>query len=340
MKFDNGWCGKRDRQHAACAALYRYTVAILYLPYPAGRGNVIRRSATYARGITDLWTLWRMLEINAGNFMEAHNRLERLGQAIEFSTSPYPMMPSRRIALSEIDHKEVLEAADRLDHVMREMGLVVSLISLQHLKETLLRYEVLPETADLRSYNKQETAKLKNYLHEAAGRFRDELSTRTVLVVPYEKADLWASNIPEAISSSFPSAMFDLDEAMKCFCVARYTACAFHSMRATEVALKATQLALEVPLRENDRNWGSILRSIETAIDRKNAEKQQGWASKKVVFEEISVSMKAVKDAWRNPCMHVEKKYTEGEADHIMRFTLALIGKMAAHYDERGKFLT
>jgi hypothetical protein len=45
-----------------------------------------------------------------------------------------------------------------------------------------------------------------------------------------------------------------------------------------------------------------------------------------------------VKDAWRNPAMHAEQKYTPEEAERIFVAIRNLMSNLAGHLDETGSF--
>jgi hypothetical protein len=45
----------------------------------------------------------------------------------------------------------------------------------------------------------------------------------------------------------------------------------------------------------------------------------------------------AVKDAWRNPTMHIETKYTPEEASNIFATVRGFMKKVAGRMDENGE---
>ena len=54
------------------------------------------------------------------------------------------------------------------------------------------------------------------------------------------------------------------------------------------------------------------------------------------IFEGLHASLDAIKNAWRNPTIHVENKYNEEEADHIFGVVMGFMRKLASRCDENG----
>lgn len=46
--------------------------------------------------------------------------------------------------------------------------------------------------------------------------------------------------------------------------------------------------------------------------------------------------MTSVKDAWRNSTMHIERRYTDEEAEHILSAVRSFLKKIARRLDEDG----
>jgi hypothetical protein len=54
------------------------------------------------------------------------------------------------------------------------------------------------------------------------------------------------------------------------------------------------------------------------------------------LFEELHASLDAVKNPWRNATMHVERKYTDDEAEHVFAAVRGFMMKLASRCDENG----
>jgi hypothetical protein len=111
-------------------------------------------------------------------------------------------------------------------------------------------------------------------------------------------------------------------------------------MRLMECGLKATAACLGAPAPTSggDRNWGNVLASVKGAIDEKS--KTKTWANPTVdrdFFSEAYVSLDAVRVAWRNTTMHVEKTYTDDQAKHVLLAVKGFMTKLASRLDENGQ---
>jgi hypothetical protein len=136
------------------------------------------------------------------------------------------------------------------------------------------------------------------------------------------------------------SALYEIDEAAKCLAFGRDTAAVFHLMRVIEDGIKAISkcLAISDPIKEADRNWGVFLRKISDAIKARSSGTPTAWrqGEDKQFFENCLASLDAVKNAWRNPTMHVENKYSREEAIHIFGAVKGFMKKLASRMDEQG----
>ena len=55
------------------------------------------------------------------------------------------------------------------------------------------------------------------------------------------------------------------------------------------------------------------------------------------LFEDLRASLEAVRNPWRNATMHIEKKYTDDEAEHIFVAVKGFMKKLASRCDEMGE---
>ena len=110
-------------------------------------------------------------------------------------------------------------------------------------------------------------------------------------------------------------------------------------MRLMEVGISAVSACLGIPdpVKPAGRNWGAILKEIKAAIDAKWPNPAGRMTTDDAVtFDELYASLDAVKNPYRNATMHVEKKYTDQEAEHIMSAVRGFMMKLAARCDEGG----
>jgi hypothetical protein len=130
----------------------------------------------------------------------------------------------------------------------------------------------------------------------------------------------------DVVHSRFPSASDDIEEAGKCLAFSRGTACVMHLMRVMEVGLKALAKPLGIPYAPS---WESYLRQINTKMAVEYKKKPLGWRKREPFFRDISGDLVTVKHAWRNPSMHVVRKYSPEEADEILRAVRRFMQRLA-----------
>lgn len=113
------------------------------------------------------------------------------------------------------------------------------------------------------------------------------------------------------VRSALPDAAFDIDEAAKCLALGRHTAAVFHCMRILEACLSKIQTDLNLQIGNNP-NWGVSLRSLKDHITNKGSQ----WSHKNHYLNLLN-HFQCIKDALRNPTMHMERIYVFEEAQLI-----------------------
>jgi hypothetical protein len=174
-------------------------------------------------------------------------------------------------------------------------------------------------------------------------RIRDELSLMQFLHISSDMAKYYRPTSPlfgTSIEAKFLSVAFELDEAAKCLALGRPTASVFHLMRIVELGVRTTARCLQIPdpTKPYERNWGNILRTIrDEGIAVKWPTPGARMSGDCALFEELYASLDAVRNPWRNATMHVERKYTDDEAEHIFVAVKGFMVKLASRCDEDGK---
>jgi hypothetical protein len=159
----------------------------------------------------------------------------------------------------------------------------------------------------------------------------DELGLGTFLHIPEELAVYLQRDLfgPE-VTTKFPSGVFDIAESGACLAVGRGTSAVFHLMRVMELGLNAVARALDCS--PHLPSWDAKLKKIEDAL---TGVKQSSLAAERVrFFSEVLVRWRAVQTAWLNPTMHVEKKYTLGEARETFSTARSFMRHLATQLGE------
>ena len=118
-------------------------------------------------------------------------------------------------------------------------------------------------------------------------------------------------NVHEAISEG---AIYDIQEAAKCLAFDRWTAAAFHILRATEGVLRQYYKGIVRRKRITDLTMGGILRDF-----KKHSKKPD---------ERILTHLQNIKDNYRNPTNHPELRYDMESAEAVFELCLNSIGLM------------
>lgn len=109
------------------------------------------------------------------------------------------------------------------------------------------------------------------------------------------------------VTSRFTSALDDMEQAGKCFVLARYTACVFHLMRVVEIGvIKVAKLS---GCQDPKPSWGSILTWVEKLVLRTKRQDLDSAVQPHIdLLGQLLPEMQAIQRAWRNKVSHVEDK--------------------------------
>jgi hypothetical protein len=212
-------------------------------------------------------------------------------------------MTFRRLKISQEDAdfiKTYLPYAERLaaDLDLHLTDIAVKRISMQLEQGGYRKHDLADDLKDLRQ------------------RLQDELKSRQFVYVDpgyaefYKKSDLFG----QEVNDSFPEAMDDIQDAGTLLALGMSTSCVMHLMRVVEVGLKTLANELDVPYSVN---WGDYLRKIEKNISTKSSLKSPEWEEKEVFYRDLSGDLMTIKQAWRNPAMHLDRRFSTDEAELI-----------------------
>jgi len=275
---------------------------------------------------------YRWIEI--ARTVDLMRRNDVLGYSIPFGGLKHP---AKAHATSMRMSSDYFDDIRLLRNTLVEMGLRGPLASLERLEA-----KINPVGSDgLIPFEEAEIGNLTSALVELDGRLVDEMKYHIFLSLSPKERDYFEPKEPIfglIVDRQFSTASFEIDEASKCMALGRYTACGFHLMRCAELALRAFARCLNIPdpTKPAERNWGFILeQSLKPKMDAMT--KASVWKTDdKQFFSEIYGSVDAVRSAWRNPTMHVEKIYTEAEAELVFWAMKGFMQKIASRMDEQG----
>lgn len=159
---------------------------------------------------------------------------------------------------------------------------------------------------------------LDTLANDLLNRVSDEIEPRTYFCIePSKQILIQDKNLfGLEVTNAFPSIVVDIEEAGKCIAFERWTASVFHLMRVMEIALHVLGNALKLP-PTTSRNWDAILKQYEAELAKPLKDRCPEWAADDAFFSGATTFLRSVKDAWRNPTMHVERTYTEEQAEDV-----------------------
>jgi hypothetical protein len=274
-----------------------------YIPYTLGVGFTCDKSQLAAFSLFHrshkLFTWWDMHKFMAEAIGET---LLLIGKMSASSHVMIELGQGQRVNVDAEGRKTMLEnTIPKIQDVLRQTGLTVSLAYTERIRR---RFSMEPAvTSD----------EVKNLMVQLEERIQDELKSELIMHVPKESAGFYEQSqlFGSEVYKNFPSAAFDIEESGKCLALGRATACVMHLSRAAEVTLKVLANALALPPR-ND--WGRHIEDIS-----KELEKRYKTAGKRTLdelfYSEAVAQIEHIKNAWRNPTMHVDRIYTEQVAE-------------------------
>ena len=171
---------------------------------------------------------------------------------------------------------------------------------------------------------------LRDSLKDIDSRLRDELSLTTVLVIEPERRKYFGGSsdmFGQEVADKLPIAIMDIEDAGKCLACGHGTATVFHSMRVMEAALKSLARLLDIPYAPS---WESYIKQIETKFNEKHKSKLVKWKRDEAFFREILGNLLTIKISWRNPTMHIVRRYSEDEAEEIFIAVRSFVKRLAS----------
>lgn len=223
------------------------------------------------------------------------------------------------------------KAIEWLGYVRDQCGTIGLTVS----SETIL--EIVDSLRD--SSKRLSSQWLRDQVANLQGLIKKELKYKTFLYITPEKLRFCPTQkVPhifgEAVTTAFPSAVFDIEEAGKCLSLARSTASVFHLMRALEFGLGTLGNVFGVSLART--NWAPALDQIESKI--RDMHKDPAWKAmpdckeQQEFYAQAASHFGILKDAWRNYTAHARGIYTEEKAilifDNVREFMQTLATRL------------
>lgn len=176
-------------------------------------------------------------------------------------------------------------------------------------------------------------------LRDLRMRINGELNSRLFFAMEPGNAGLYAGKDlfgPE-VAARFPSASDDIREAGKCLAFDRGTASVFHLMRVMERALYALGASLNDPALQpiTTKNWDDILSRCRGQLKKDLKDREPEWRAHPEFYADCTDRLIAVKEAWRNPTMHIRPDgYSVEQAEEVFARVRSFMQRVATRLSE------
>jgi len=261
-----------------------------------------------------LVNLYVMLQFNADEFFHTSQLLGQFRSAC--SVSAYT--DQDRVMEDEEFRAGIKEHLSQLKTNCQNLGLTLTRMHLERMSSEIA--------------GKQCTyAELTKMIDELTSRFKDELSTIPFAYIPKEKVRYYAeprTMFGNDVLDKFSSIITEIEEAGKCYACGRDTACVFHLIRIIEAGLKVIGKSLTIQMDTN-RSWDANLKRITAA-----SQQHHSTGELAVFYTGTTARLYGIKDSWRNPTMHIERRYTSEEALDIFNNTVGFMRHLATKLQE------
>jgi hypothetical protein len=278
---------------------------------------------------TRIWSLADMLKMPIAEFLTAHSGIKAFGQTV-VSQAPHLQV----FMIDEQQYLRICGEVASFHSLCDQFGLGVTKKAAANLNAAISLIQKKPEDpSGTYVIHGNNYLGLRSALDGLAHCLKYESESIVGLVIQSDKQEFWEQSEPlfgSAVSASFKSAAYDIEEAGKCLALERGTACVMHVMRATEVSLKALANTLGVG-PQND--WGAYIREIDKELDKRLKAAGKRSADEEF-YAEATVVFGHVKRAWRNKSMHIDQIYTPERATEIFEATRSFMSHLATKISE------
>lgn len=247
---------------------------------------------------------------------------------LQVSTAPYA--PGTVQAVGLLKNPEIAAACAHLKEVFIDLDMPMCKKHLQTLVDGFERGE------------KWTPDHVKGVVSILYASLMGELEGRLFLGIGLTGAEAWKSEAnffgPTVRDKFQQSLTYDIEECARCFALERSTAAAFHALRCLEAGIRALSRSLRIPdpTKASERSWAKCLKSVKDATDAKWPTNSDRMAGDGQFFDDAYAALAAMQNPWRNATMHLDQKYTQEEARHIIEIVRGFMTRVANRMDENG----
>lgn len=147
---------------------------------------------------------------------------------------------------------------------------------------------------------------VRSDLEQLRFRIQDQLKRSSCLILTWEESRIYQKPLSgwEEVMARFPQTLGDIEEAQKCFALARYTATVFHSLQVVEAGL--IELGNFIGVTDPKSGWTAVTGRLAKIMKTKWDERTPFERENTVFLEQVNGTIGPMKDAWRNKIDHVQ----------------------------------
>jgi hypothetical protein len=143
---------------------------------------------------------------------------------------------------------------------------------------------------------------------ELNGRIIDEMKGKVYLSLNTDEAkhfEQWRNGWGKIIER-FLDATTDIEESQKCFALARYAGCVYHSVQIVEVGL--VELGTFIGVKDPKSGWTAVSNKLDGIVGADHKQMTEFERTNFVFLQQVQATTKALKFAWRNKISHAHGK--------------------------------
>ncbi len=293
-----------------------------------------------------LRSLYRLFQIHARSFLDLMDRLHSItvdlsgGRQFEVGHLEWLCEVIQEDSTA-LELASATKQARRIRNQLKAAATSGNQITLQDLSALVaeLRRRILEDLED-QVWFRLEAHKTRQFfkpvlrpIDPIAASLMGEISDEAVpILVPKTPVDLFG----EKVADNLGSTLQHIEEAARCFICGRHTAVVFNLMRVMEICLRLLGKSLNDPSMDPATNpsWEKILKKCDTELQKFRADRCPEWQLDDTFYSNAVANLRAVKDAWRNPTMHVERDYDVDQASEVWAAVKAFTSHLATKLKE------
>jgi hypothetical protein len=276
-------------------------------------------------GSLSLWSLYDMLKAYGFIFCVTANNLSRISLPLHTDKS--------NGLLTDENKRQLVKLVSDIEVSCKDLDLPVTVAKIWRIANILTNERVAIQ-------------EIKGELKHLNEVMQDEVKTKLFLSISPNAAALYTNPHPfgEAVSVAFPSALYDIQEAGKCFACERYTASVFHCMRSVEYIMRVFAWDRRATTVKNGKEypidmatWEEIIKALTDEVGKiSNWPRTRGEVRTQALefYNSSMEEFRAMKDAWRNHIMHSRRSYIAEDASQVMEHVKRLSKTLATRISE------